>query len=100
MATKQRSTKTAPVQAAPMGETNLTQIQDIKVSFAIRLGRTIKTLDEVTDLSEQSLIELDKKPGEPVDVLVNGKLFARGEVVTVAENFGVRITEVFRSLKE
>ena len=45
-------------------------------------------------LGEQSLVELDKQVGDPVDILVNNKLFARGEVVTVSENFGVRITEL------
>lgn len=79
---------------------NFSQIQDIKVLFTVRLGRTTKTLDEITDLGDQSLIELDKKVGDPVDVLVNGRFFARGEVVTVTENFGVRITEIVRPLQE
>ena len=51
-------------------------------------------------MGEQSLVELDKQVGDPVDILVNGKLFARGEVVTVSENFGVRITEIMGSVNE
>ena len=47
---------------------------------------------------EQSLVELDKQVGDPIDILVNGKVFARGEVVTVSENFGVRITELVTSV--
>ena len=69
-------------------------IMDINLNVAIELGRTRKTLEHVLNMGEQSLVELDKQVGEPVDVLVNGKIFARGEVVTVSENFGVRITEL------
>jgi flagellar motor switch protein FliN/FliY len=54
----------------------------------------------VLQLGEQSLVELDKQVGEPVDILVNGKIFARGEVVTVSENFGVRITELLAGVSE
>ena len=53
-----------------------------------------RTIEEVMDMGEQSLIELDRTVGDPVDLLLNGKLFAKGEVVTVSENFGVRITEI------
>ena len=52
------------------------------------------TIEKVMEYGDQSLIELDKSVGDPVDLLVNGELFARGEVVTVSENFGVRITEL------
>lgn len=110
MAAKKKSTATAPTPAPPQPPipapppaapaVNFSQIQDIKVLFTVRLGRTTKTLDEITDLGDQSLIELDKKVGDPVEILVNGRLFARGEVVTVSENFGVRITEIIRPLQE
>jgi flagellar motor switch protein FliN/FliY len=75
---------------------NLEQLQDMDVEVSIELGRNKLTLDDALELGEQSLIELDKVVGEPVDIRLNGKLFARGEVVTVAENFGVRLLEVVK----
>ncbi len=70
------------------------RLMDVSLTVTIELGRTKQTIETVMEYSDQSLIELDKTIGEPVDVLVNGELFARGEVVTVSENFGVRITEL------
>ena len=67
---------------------------DIPLKVSVELGRTKMTLKEVLELSVGSLIELDKLTGEPVDILVNGKLIARGEVVVIDENFGVRITDI------
>lgn len=89
----------APTGVAPSGGAggippNVARLMDVRLMVTIELGRTKKTVQEVLDLGEQSLIELDKSVGEPVNVLVNGRLFARGEVVTVSENFGVRITEL------
>ncbi len=78
---------------------NLDALRDVNLKFSFRLGSTIKTLDELTELGEQSLVELDRLVGDPIDVLVNGELFARGEVVTVNENFGVRLTEIRRPLE-
>ena len=73
---------------------NVARLMDVNLMVSIELGRTRKTLEDVTDMGEQSLVELDKQVGDPVDILVNGRLFARGEVVTVSENFGVRVTEL------
>ena len=73
---------------------NLPLLDDMPLLLSIELGRSRSTLDQVAGLGEQSLVELDKPVGEPVDIRLNGKLFARGEVVTVDECFGVRITEV------
>ena len=70
---------------------NLSEVQQ---SVAVVLGRTEEAIGTVLNWSEGSLIEVDKQSGDAVEVLVNGKLCARGEVVTVAENFGVRITEI------
>ena len=70
------------------------RLMDVNLSVTIELGRTRYTMERVLNLGEQSLVELDKQVGDPVDILVNGKIFARGEVVTVSENFGVRITEL------
>ena len=75
-------------------EDNLEQLQDLDVEVSIELGRHRMTLDQALDLGEQSLIELNKVVGEPVEIRLNNKLFARGEVVTVNEYFGVRLTEV------
>lgn len=73
---------------------NIERLMDVPLTVTIELGRTRKTIETVMEYGDQSLIELDKNVGEPCDVLVNGELFARGEVVTVSENFGVRITEL------
>lgn len=67
---------------------------DVPLKIVVELGRARMTLKQVMDLTVGSLIELDKLTGEPVDVLVNGRLIARGEVVVIDENFGVRITEI------
>lgn len=94
----------AGVAAGPAAEAaggvppNIARLMDVRLMVTIELGRTKKTVQEVLDLGEQSLIELDKSVGEPVNVMVNGRLFARGEVVTVSENFGVRITELVSPL--
>ncbi len=82
----------APAPAKPTD--NLPMLDDMPVMVQIELGRAQRTLEDAVDLSEQSLIELERQVGEPVDVRINGKLFARGEVVTVQENFGVRLTEI------
>ncbi|MGC9772450.1 flagellar motor switch phosphatase FliY [Fervidobacterium islandicum] len=67
---------------------------DVPLNVTVELGRTKLTLKEVMELGIGSLIELDKLTGEPVDIYVNNKLIARGEVVVIDENFGVRITEI------
>ena len=77
---------------------NIERLMDVRLTVTIELGRTRKIIQEVMELGDQSLIELEKTVGEPVDVLVNGELFARGEVVTVSENFGVRVTELVNPL--
>ena len=77
---------------------NIDRLMDVRLTVTIELGRTRKIIQDVMELGDQSLIELEKTVGEPVDVLVNGELFARGEVVTVSENFGVRVTELVHPL--
>ncbi|OPZ64810.1 MAG: Flagellar motor switch protein FliN [Candidatus Aerophobetes bacterium ADurb.Bin490] len=69
---------------------------DVPLSVTVELGRTNKLVREVLDLSPGSVIELDKLAGEPVDILVNGKYIAKGEVVVIDENFGIRITDIVR----
>jgi len=84
--------ETSSASASP--KDNLELLEDMPVSVVIELGRAKQRLEEVMIMGEQSLIELNKQVGEPVDILINGKLFARGEVVTVSENFGVRLTQI------
>ena len=86
----------APAAGAPGGgiPPNIARLMDVNLNVTVELGRTKKTLEHVMNYGEQSLVELDKQVGDPIDILVNGKVFARGEVVTVSENFGVRITEL------
>ena len=73
---------------------NMELLQGVATTLTVELGRARETLDTALEWGEQSLIELDKTVGDPVDILINGVLFARGEVVTVSENFGVRVTEI------
>ena len=72
----------------------LDALLDIPLDISVELGRTSMTLKQVLDLGSGSLVELDKLTGEPVDILVNGKVIAEGEVVVIGENFGIRITKI------
>jgi flagellar motor switch protein FliN/FliY len=80
-----------PPQGAPQ---NLGMLLDIPLKVTVELGRTKKQIKDILDLSPGSIIELDKLAGEPVDILVNNKLIAKGEVVVIDENFGVRVTDI------
>lgn len=73
---------------------NLDLLMDVPLKVTVELGRTKRTIKDILDLSSGSIIELDKLAGEPVDVLVNEKLIAKGEVVVIDENFGVRVTDI------
>ncbi|MFD1037977.1 flagellar motor switch phosphatase FliY [Virgibacillus byunsanensis] len=73
---------------------NLDMLLDIPLKVTVELGRTKRTIKDILDLSKGSIIELDKLAGEPVDILVNEKLVAKGEVVVIDENFGVRVTDI------
>ena len=79
---------------APSGATNLNLLMDVQMSLTVELGRTKMYIKDILGLGEGSIIELDKLAGEPVDLLVNGKLIAKGEVVVIDENFGVRVTDI------
>jgi flagellar motor switch protein FliN len=76
---------------------NLDLLLDIPLEIVVELGRTKKKISEVLELTSGSIVELDKMAGEPVDVYVNGKLIAKGEVVVIEEHFGVRIKEICQS---
>jgi flagellar motor switch protein FliN len=73
---------------------NLNLLMDINLEVVVELGRTKKKINEILELSQGSIIELDRVSGEPVDLLINGKVVAKGEVVVIDEYFGVRITEI------
>ena len=73
---------------------NLNLLLDIPLQVTVELGRTKRTVKDILELTSGSIIELDKLAGEPVDILVNNRQIAKGEVVVIDENFGVRITEI------
>ncbi|NMM51235.1 flagellar motor switch phosphatase FliY [Paenibacillus aquistagni] len=79
--------------SAPV-DSNLNLLMDIPLRVTVELGRTHKQIKDILELSQGSIIELDKLAGEPVDILVNNKLIAKGEVVVIDENFGVRVTDI------
>jgi flagellar motor switch protein FliN len=80
--------------AAPDESSQLDLLMDVPLEVTVELGRTRRQVREVLELGPGSVIELDKLAGEPVDININGRLIARGEVVVVEENFGVRITDI------
>ncbi|WP_404353320.1 flagellar motor switch phosphatase FliY [Exiguobacterium aurantiacum] len=75
---------------------NLGLLYDVPLNVTVELGRTKRSVREVLELSQGSIIELDKLAGEPVDIYVNQQRIARGEVVVIEENFGVRVTEIIQ----
>lgn len=79
---------------AMQSQENISLIKDVPLEVTVELGRTSKAIADILDFAPGTIIELDKIAGEPVDVLVNGKLVAKGEVVVIEENFGVRVTEI------
>lgn len=97
-----RNVNVQPVQFATFNQgqypqtdgTNLNLLLDIPLKVTVELGRTQKQIKDILELSQGSIIELDKLAGEPVDILVNNKLIAKGEVVVIDENFGVRVTDI------
>ncbi len=73
---------------------NIGLLMDVQMELTVELGRTKKLIKDILGMGEGTIIELDKLAGEPVDILVNHKIIAKGEVVVIDENFGVRITEI------
>jgi len=83
--------------AAPLGldgADGLGRVRDIPLEVTVELGRTRLLIRDILDLTPGSIIELDKIAGEPVDLFANGMLVARGEVIVIDDNFGVRVTEI------
>lgn len=90
-----------PVQFAPLAPEpgfsepqNIGLILDVPLDISVELGKTRKTIKEILELGPGSIIQLEKMAGEPVDLLVNGKLIAKGEVVVIDENYGIRVTAI------
>ena len=75
---------------------NIGLIMDVPLEVTVELGRTTKSIQDILEFAPGTIIELDKIAGEPIDVLVNGKYVARGEVVVIEESFGVRVTEIIK----
>ena len=82
--------------AASAGQENIGLIKDVPLEVTVELGRTQKSISEILDFAPGTIIELDKIAGEPIDVLVNGKFVAKGEVVVIEESFGIRVTEIVK----
>lgn len=78
---------------------NIELIRDVNLKVTVQLGRTRRSIDEILDFAPGTIIELDKLVGEPLDILVNGKNIAKGEVVVIDESYGVRITDIVKPEK-
>ncbi len=78
------------------GGENIGLIMDVPLEVTVELGRTVKSISDILNFAPGTIIELDRIAGEPIDVLVNGKFVAKGEVVVIEENFGIRVTEIIK----
>ena len=83
----------------PTEQGNISLIMDVFMEMTVELGRTKKSIKDILGMGEGTIIELDKLAGEPVDILVNHKAIAKGEVVVIDENFGVRVTEILSPIE-
>ncbi|MDD2585248.1 MAG: flagellar motor switch phosphatase FliY [Syntrophomonadaceae bacterium] len=90
-----------PVQFSPLKDNHMDKppqnigiIMDVPLDISVELGKTRKTIKEILEINQGSIIQLDRLAGEPVDLLVNGKLVAKGEVVVIDESYGIRITAI------
>ena len=97
----QQPVSVKPVEFSPLTPGPRTEVQgnievllDIPLNLTVELGRTTKTIKEILELSTGAVVELQKLAGESVELLVNNKLIAKGEVVVIDENFGIRITSI------
>ncbi|MDI6103952.1 flagellar motor switch protein FliN [Actinoplanes sp. NEAU-A12] len=88
------SQRSTPARAAGGGRGGLDMLHDVEMEVSAELGRTRMSVRELLSLTPGAIVELDRAAGSPADLLVNGRLIARGEVVVVDENFGIRITEI------
>lgn len=88
------STMELNAQGEESGERELSFILDIPLELSVELGKTRMIVNDLLQLSQGSIVELNKLAGEPLEVYINRKLIARGEVVVVNEKFGVRLTDI------
>lgn len=103
-ATPQQNVNIQPAQFQTFGgnfnptvsQENIGLIMDVPLEVTVELGRTTKSIAEILDFAPGTIIELDRIAGEPIDVLVNGKFVAKGEVVVIEESFGIRVTEIIK----
>ncbi|MEQ1823937.1 MAG: flagellar motor switch protein FliN [Fimbriimonadaceae bacterium] len=93
------SGRAGEMSSAAFDDGGLGMLYDIPLEISVELGRVRMMVREVLDLGVGSLVEIDKAAGEPVDVMVNGRLVAKGEVVVIEDNFGVRITEIVSAME-
>jgi flagellar motor switch protein FliN len=84
----------APVPAVTSEGADLGRVIDVPVELSVEIGRTTMTIGETLSLAPGSIVSLNRLAGEPVDLLVNGKVIAQGEVVVIDEEFGMRITDI------
>jgi len=85
------------VQSSPLLQTeNIDLLLDVPLEVTAELGRTSKSIKEILDFAPGTIIELNRLAGEPIDVLVNGKYVAKGEVVVMEETFGIKVTEIIK----
>jgi flagellar motor switch protein FliN len=89
-----RPSNVKPFAPAPINRHGLEMLRDVAMEVTAQIGSTRMTVSELLALSDGAVIELDRSAGAPADLLVNGHLIARGEVVVIDENFGLRITEI------
>ncbi len=80
--------------AQEINQSNLKALENIKVRMTVEVGRTELTIKERLRLNEGSVVELDRLAGDPLDILVNGTIIAKGEVVVIGERFGIRFGEI------
>jgi flagellar motor switch protein FliN len=86
----------APMMGNVVQPENIDLLMDVPLEVTVELGRTSKSIKEILDFSPGTIIELNRLAGEPIDVLVNGKFVAKGEVVVMEEAFGIRVTEIIK----
>jgi flagellar motor switch protein FliN/FliY len=86
--------QSAPPQGNPASEMDLSRLSDIPMELSVEIGRTHMTVGETLDLRVGSIVTLERLAGEAADLLVNGTAIARGEVVVIEEQYGLRITEI------
>ena len=79
---------------APLTNGNMDLLMDVPLNVSVEIGKTRRKMKEILSFTQGTVIPIDKQAGAPVDIIVNGQLIARGDVVVIDDNFGVRITEL------